>query len=356
MPRTEGVYLITLWRNPEMRSDFCTIVSSNGCKTDLGRVAVGQWRLYEQNQENIGFDYRTLALQVMPDHIHFLVHIEYDLDLDFLHLVEIYKRQCTARLYSDDDDLQLAADGDLPPMFTDVTDVKRVPSGCDKQMMEYVLSDPKRYAIMQRYPDLMQRGRRVSIAITDWEGTPRFNADGQPLCREYYAYGNIFLLRWPMRKTLVCHRYARVKQLSPSELEAQHLTDCISQEQQTNLAYINTEHFKRFRETTKKRAREGVVYITTGMSAGEKTIMDDMLYEQLPLIKLQLDPIPRNWWPETYWREPCHTGRLLILAPTQNEYAADGSWMDSTAERMHNLNDLAKELEGTRGGMTLINY
>jgi hypothetical protein len=86
-----------------------------------------------------------------------------------------------------------------------------------------------------------------------------------------------------------------------------------------------------------KRAEEGAVLVTPGISKGEKSVVDAALDDYLPLILLQKEPISEYWKTSKERFYACASGRLLILTPWQIEG-------DSDYARFHSLNDLAHDI------------
>ncbi len=95
-------------------------------------------------------------------------------------------------------------------------------------------------------------------------------------------------------------------------------------------------------------AEEGTVLVTPGISKGESFIVNDALEASLPLILLQKEPIGEYWKPSQRRFYACASGRLLILAPWQNDGTSDYA-------RFHHLNDLAKEI-CTATEMRIVGY
>ena len=169
--------------------------------------------------------------------------------------------------------------------------------GMLENICRYMDENPFRARLREERPNLMQR--RLHLWIHD---------------REYAAFGNLFLLKNPDRLQVFFHR--KNKQGVPT-----HLTPEYVQEKAKLL----------------KRAEEGAVLVTPGISKGEKGVVDAVLDDHLPLILLQKEPISEYWKPSQERFYACAGGRLLILAPWQIEG-------DSDYARFHSLNDLAHDI------------
>ena len=169
--------------------------------------------------------------------------------------------------------------------------------GMLENIYRYMDENPFRARLREERPNLMQR--RLHLWIHD---------------REYAAFGNLFLLKNPDRIQVFFHR--KNKQGVPTHLTPEYVQD---------------------KENLLKRAEEGAVLVTPGISKGEKGVVAAALDDYLPLILLQKEPISEYWKPSQKRFYACAGGRLLILAPWQIEG-------DSDFARFHSLNDLAHDI------------
>lgn len=169
--------------------------------------------------------------------------------------------------------------------------------GMLENICRYMDENPFRARLREERPNLMQR--RLHLWIHD---------------REYAAFGNLFLLKNPDRIQVFFHR--KNKQGVPTHLTPEYAQDKVK---------------------LLKRAEEGAVLVTPGISKGEKGVVDAALDDHLPLILLQKEPISEYWKPSQERFYACAAGRLLILAPWQMEG-------DSDYARFHSLNDLARDI------------
>ena len=169
--------------------------------------------------------------------------------------------------------------------------------GMLENICRYMDENPFRARLREERPNLMQR--RLHLWIHD---------------REYAAFGNLFLLKNPDRLQVFFHR--KNKKGVPTHLTPEYIQD---------------------KEKLLKRAEEGAVLVTPGISKGEKGVVEAALNDHLPLILLQKEPISEYWKPSQERFYACAAGRLLILAPWQMEG-------DSDYARFHSLNDLACDI------------
>ena len=170
--------------------------------------------------------------------------------------------------------------------------------GMLENIKRYMAENTLRARIRQECPKLMERQLHLWIAE-----------------REYAAFGNLFLLKYPLKEQVFFHR----------------------KDAATGQPTETTEAYQQERQRLLQMAEEGTVLVTPGISKGESLIANDALNAQLPLILLQKEPIGEYWKPSQHRFYACAAGHLLILAPWQNEGTSDYA-------RFHHLNDLAKEI------------
>ena len=245
---------------------------------------------------------------LMPDHLHLLLYVRQPLR-DGSHLglvIRGFKSGCTRAwwtLQKEGTMPAIASDGSgqRPSLFEDGYHDRLIRrEGMLEAIRRYMDENPLRYAIRRQWPDIMER--RLHLLIGG---------------RDYAAFGNLFLLKYPDKVQVFFHR--RAADGTPYEL-----TDAYAQEQAHLL----------------QQADEGTVLVTPGISRGEQLIKQAALERGLPLIHLQKDPIDAYWKPEQQRFYACAQGTLLILAPWQLDGNSDYS-------RFHDLNMLAAEIVAT---------
>lgn len=175
-------------------------------------------------------------------------------------------------------------------------------------MIAYVHDNPRRAQLRRLLPDYMRRCLHLQIGN-----------------RSYGAFGNLFLLRWPRKVQVMCHRSHPV----------------------SHLPYEETDDYSRERSQWENAIMEGgTVIVTPGISRGEQLMKNECIERGLPLIHLQATPIGQFWKPEKKRFEACVKGSLLILAPWDIDTMGDVGNVpsDSDYSRFHNLNTLAAEI------------
>ena len=181
--------------------------------------------------------------------------------------------------------------------------------GMLENIKRYMKENPLRARIREECPHLMERQLHLWIAG-----------------REYAAFGNLFLLKYPIKEQVFFHR----------------------KDPKTGKPTDETDDFRQERARLLRIAEEGTVLVTPGISKGERIIVNDALESHLPLILLQKEPIGEYWKPSLRRFYACTAGHLLILAP----WSFDG---ESDYFRFHQLNDYAREIcEATE--MRIVDY
>ena len=178
-----------------------------------------------------------------------------------------------------------------------------------EDIKRYMAENPLRARIRQECPRLMERQLHLWIAG-----------------REYAAFGNLFLLKYPIREQVFFHRKDKATG-QPTEL---------------------TETYRQEYARLLRVAEEGTVLVTSGISKGEQKVVSDALDARLPLILLQKEPIGEYWKPSQRRFYACAAGHLLILAPWQVDDSSDYA-------SFHQLNDYASEVCSATE-MRILNY
>ena len=181
--------------------------------------------------------------------------------------------------------------------------------GMLENIKRYMQENPLRARIREECPKLMERQLHL------WIGG-----------REYAAFGNLFLLKFPIKEQVFFHR----------------------RDPRTGQPTEQTDDYQREHDRLLRLAEEGTVLVTPGISKGESLVVSDALDARLPLILLQKEPISEYWKPPQRRFYACAAGHLLILSP----WVVDGT---SDYSRFHQLNAYAREIcEATE--MRILNY
>ena len=331
-----GVYMITMVTEERQRLFGQIVGHTRGAKgteeyPHLLCSVLGE-RILQEEIAKISKFYKmveVMKVALMPDHIHLLLNVRGKLP-EGKHLGTVirgFKTGCTRAWWQLQDEQEGQPSGKTLGTVGEETVPEVSPLGSSKgssggskgwrpvlfeagyhdriiirdgmleNICRYMDENPFRARLREERPNLMQR--RLHLWIHD---------------REYAAFGNLFLLKNPDRIQVFFHQ--KNKQGVPTHLTPEYAQD---------------------KEKLLKRAEEGAVLVTPGISKGEKGVVDAALDDHLPLILLQKEPISEYWKPSQERFYACAAGRLLILAPWQMEG-------DSDYARFHSLNDLARDI------------
>lgn len=334
-----GLYMLTMVIEGRQRL-FGTIVGSAKGRpgsseaphvtlSELGR------RVLEEEVPKIHRFYPMVEVwrvAIMPDHIHMLVRVNAPLPQGkhLGHVVRGFKTGCSrawwrwldeqvGRLGGETPSTTAAEDAAVPeaspsgnrPVLYEQGYHDRIVNrpGMLENIKRYMDENPLRARIRQECPRLMERQLHLWIAG-----------------REYAAFGNLFLLKYPIKEQVFFHRRDKATG-QPTEL---------------------TEAFHQEHARLLRVAEEGTVLVTPGISKGEQQVVSDALDACLPLILLQKDPIGEYWKPSQRCFYACAAGYLLILAPWQVDDSSDYAGF-------HQLNDYAREVCSV-AEMRILNY
>ena len=363
-----GTYLITLVVSGRERllSHFATDV---GRKEDLVLTPLGEavqeaWLQIPVRSQTHGLKTAVHACVCMPDHFHGVIEVLEPMPWSLGDIIQAFKASCTsswqhgqglpsstnrpipADCRGDDAPAWLREkaflhynEGDLirsmskkqrqeyytfvgrqqRPLFDDnYDDTVCLDERHREAMIAYVHDNPRRAMLRRLLPDYMRRCLHVQIGG-----------------HSYGAFGNLFLLRWPRKVQVMCHRRHPV----------------------SHLPYEGTADYERERSRWETSILEGgTVIITPGISRGEQMMKNECIDRGYPLIHLQATPIGQYWKPEKKRFEACARGALLILAPWDLDMmgAVGNVPSDSDYSRFHNLNTLAAELCSFNGEAKII--
>lgn len=309
---------------------------------ELGLAVQQEWSNTPIIQARRGNRVRLLAQVVMPNHWHGVLAVDERLDKSVGAIIQATKSACTVAYrrisgaiappssaeqirhmsFAQRQTYYTTIPKDERPLFDDnYDDTICLDARHLSAMLHYVADNPRRAIIRRLHSDYLRRCLHIVI-------------DG----RDYAAFGNLFLLRWPRKVQVFCHRKARING------------------RVTDIPYIDTPDYQNDRQHWIAQVMEGAtVLVTPGISPGELAIKNECLEKGYPLIHLQKEPIGPYWKPERSRFEAAEKGMLLILAPWFAERLGDRqrASLDGTIEHVpsdtdfaifHNLNDLAAEI------------
>lgn len=317
--RWTGTYLITIVAYGhrrvfgELRTDPKPHVELN----DLGRYLEQQWLSLPSFHSRHGRRISVLAHQVMPDHFHGILRVEAELDVPIGEIIRGLKISCTQRFrrmprpdstpISTPDRahrpcmVDLTADQrallsrmshrqreeyykklGIEPLFDDnYDDSVCFREGQLENAIRYVLDNPRRAVIKRANPELFKL--RQSVEVAGFTCT---------------TLGKQFLKDSPMREMLQCSRSLTQEQIDRKKAECLRLSE------------------------------RGVVWISAGISEGEKQICRAIREAGYPLVVLLNEGFPtadsphaKYYKPQGVYFEACASGQLLLIEPGESLFA-----------------------------------
>lgn len=171
---------------------------------------------------------------------------------------------------------------------------------CDGQldrMIRYVKDNPRRLWLKRHNPELFKLRNDLCWTFADKQGNTH--------TWRFRALGNLFLLDFPMKQHIQCSRS------------------------------ITNEDLEQHYQTWQNNAQQGVVSITSAISEGEKSVTRRLREMGMPLVVMLKDGFPpvgapheRYFKPGGVYFDACAAGRLLLIEP-YNEVLDDPMVVES---------------------------
>ena len=231
-------------------------------------------------------------VQLMPDHLHFIIFIKEQIPMHLGTIVNGFKVGSN-RMYK-----RFQQEGTIsspmPTLWeTGYNDRILDQQGQLQRMKQYLRDNPRRLAIKRSQPDLFKVQHDVHAAG-----------------HHFAALGNIFLLDAPQRVAVKCSR-----QLTKEEID----------EQCRRFLYL---------------ASEGAVLVSPCISPGEKAVMRAAHEHGYPVIILLENGFAPLAKPGGRRFDACANGKLLLLAP----WAHHNERKVISRQQCNNLNDMAQDI------------
>lgn len=229
----------------------------------------------------------TPAWQIMPDHVHFILHVYQPLPTHLNDVIYSFIDKCNKHHFS------INKSNDQSPLF-EYTYHDRILSGKGQlqKMIDYIHDNPRRLLIKQLFQDYFM--------------IKTINLDDEKL----QAYGNLSLLRQSSKIQLRISRHNNEEQI-------QQLVDY----------YLEL-------------AKTGTILISPFISPGEKIVKEKVLEAGIPVVIILDNGIPPLYKPSGRLFEHCTQGKLLLISSF--EYSA--SKIQPTKQRFEQMNMLALRL------------
>ncbi len=240
---------------------------------------------------------RILAKVVMLDHIHFVIYVTENISRHIGKEIAVFKRNCTKRYWATDNSKEETRQPVFEANYTDSI-LKR--DGQLSAMIGYVLDNPRRRALIGKYPDFFMRRFVFSIKSSDSESDDL----------RFKGIGNAFLMRCPNKVPVMVR------------------------------SMWTDEEFSTRKEEWLQLARDGAVLVSPFYSKREKEVRDEALAQGSRLIVMRNQGFPEKFKPSGKEFDLCSEGRLLMLV----KY--DASPFEKQLDRKHamHLNDYCRKI------------
>ena len=313
--------------------------------TPAGEAVKGEFLRIGEHHPEI----KPLFIQVMPDHIHFIIHVIKPMARTLGQAIAGFKAGSSKAaigkggLWAEGfQDTILFHEGQLDSMFT------------------YLRDNPRRLAVKQLFPELFRVRNDLCLKLPRQAQDRPLSAQNRTLCSvlgagapsfkaHFSAIGNLFLLDAPNIIQVQCSRayfaYKRVAKPSGGRKIARDAAG-------VPIIEKTTPEFEEKRDVLLAAAKHGAVLITPCISDGEREIARLAFAASLPVIALRNMGFSPLYKPGGKLFDKTANGKLLLLAPA--------AWPYSTSEKPMTrfdacaLNRIAQLIAGD--GAAVINY
>ena len=271
--------------------------------TDLGRYVAEAFRkTAAEATKKTGCRVQVLHYQIMPDHFHGILYVRDTLPADYSlgKIIAAWKSDCTHALWSDSSFCAQYFSSEKPSLFScGFNDRILFRKGQLQTWIKYLNDNPRRLWLKVHFPNRLRK-------VYDFKAGKKGH--------QYTAVGNTFLVTYPERLQVCCHR---------------NLTEEQIQEEVT---------------TYLKEARRGTVLISPFISTAEKAVYDACYKEKLPMIHIVNRGLDGKFiYPSGRDLSGCSEGFLLVLAPYA-DYSAETAAKRITRAQCLDMNSYAEDL------------
>ncbi|MBO7382539.1 MAG: transposase [Muribaculaceae bacterium] len=266
--RLPAVYMVTISvvGNKPAFGKICEADESHNtpwmCPNELGAKVIGLWNKIPEIYPQIN----SRCFQLMPSHIHGILHVREAMPFHLGHVIAQFKAACTKELalYSE----TLSRNTLWEKGFND-----RIIFGDRKlqNWINYLYDNPRRLWIRQNSRELFIINRNIHIG----ENTVNI-------------MGNKLLLEYPNKIQVKCSRR------------------------------MNDEEIENLWQQVAKEMGEGSVFISPCISRGEKEIMRRLFAAEQPQIVIMENGFSPMVNPQGRQFDACAKGRLLLVAPWEH--------------------------------------
>ena len=298
-----------------------------------------------------------IAVQLMPDHIHFIVFVKALLARPLGSLVRGFKAGAVKRwkLLAENGESQgyIAKNGESQNCPSSVPghscaggsvpahscaglkwaegfqDTVLLHEGQLKAMIAYLRDNPRRLAEKRANPALFRRVERIELPL-----------DGGRLTGSFEALGNRHLLERPLAQVQCSRRFFAYRR----EAKRGGGMKIVRTPDGEPIIESESPEYRERLESALAAAEHGAVVLSPCISDGERQIAREAMKRRLPLVALKNMGFAKLEKPAGRYFDACAEGRLLLLAPAAWPYTTQEKPMtrfDATA-----LNRIAQWLAG----------
>lgn len=307
------IYLITVTTEGRQRL-LGTLVGDSAATaaiepTPLGAYVAEAFRQTAvETTKKTGCRVQVLHYQIMPDHFHGILYVRDTLPANYAlgKIVAAWKSACTHALWASPSFSasfsapHLSAENKTKPLFSrGFNDRILFRRGQLKTWVAYLDDNPRRLWLKWHFPD---RLRKVYDFTAGTKG------------HRYTAVGNTFLVTYPERLQVRCHRNLTEEQI-----------------QQEVEKYLREAH-------------RGTVLVSPFISPAEKAVFEACYRERLPMIHIVNRGLDGKFnYPSGRDLSGCSDGFLLVLAPYA-DYSAETAAARITRAQCLDMNAYAADL------------
>jgi REP element-mobilizing transposase RayT len=301
------IYLITVTTEGRKRI-LGSLVGDSASTAAIEPTALGSYvaeafrQTAAETTKKTGCRIQVLHYQIMPDHFHGILYVRDTLPADYAlgKIVAAWKSSCSHAFWHVSLSSAQNFSVEKTPLFSrGFNDRILFRKGQLQTWIAYLNDNPRRLWLKINFPNRLHK-------VYDFKAGKRGH--------EYTAIGNTFLVTYPERIQVRCHR-----NLTEKEIQAE----------------VN----KYLRE-----ARRGAVLVSPFISPAEKAVYEACYEEKLPMIHIVNRGMDGKFiYPSGRDLTGCSEGFLLVLAPYA-DYSAETSAARITRAQCLNMNDFAEDL------------
>ena len=306
--------------------------------TAAGRAVEAEWRRMGELTPAI----KPLEIQIMPDHIHFIVRVTERLARPLGQIIAGFKTGSSK-----------AATGEPGFWSEGFQDTILFREGQLENMFNYVRDNPRRLAVKRLYREFFTVRRDLAVRLTPNQQNNGDSSAGlalaKPMTLHFQAIGNEVLLKAPAIFQIQCSRsYLAYRRVAKPGVGLKIARD----ESGRPIIETETGEFREKLEVLLAMAAKGAVLISPCISDGEREIARRAMEANAKLITLSNKGFSPLFKPSGRAFDSASEGRLLMLAPAGWPYCPGEKKMtrfDACA-----LNRIAQLMAGD--GAAEINY